>query len=304
MQIFIEMICSLVTFFVITGNKKFFSGAYLAIVLAALFLAGVVLGNIWALLVFLPILAGFGVLIGVLLGVSVNWLSSPIKGPTTKRAIWLCGLALLMLMSFHSKYRSAYESVTACDDQVQNPQTALAIFEGLKDAPFEIVLDPAFAWIGGWREVGGSFLWGESTYGQNLGNSKLRSEACNLTGNFSRPIRLRDYKLAIRVDSETGEWLGSEVEQEYDSYNYIPLRFQARFREGSADQEIVTQNGQPFRIMHRFRSKNRWRFSTDYHGLTMTFDLEGEGDKPPIEQATLIFENFRGLKYLVPAKSW
>lgn len=79
MFIIIELISGLIIYIVFTGNvaKKPSSGpAYLIFIAIALLISGLLLGNIWALLVVFPLVAGIGVLFGFVLGVSVNWLSS------------------------------------------------------------------------------------------------------------------------------------------------------------------------------------------------------------------------------------
>ena len=301
MLIAIELVFALITYLVITSKgakKPSFNVSFLVIALTILLLAGLIMSSIWALLVVLPILAGFGVLIGSVLGASVNFLSSMTVRPSAKGGIWFFGLALLVLASFHSKYRLASEALRACDSTVQSPQEILTVFKGLENQQFNLTLDPEFAWISVYTDHRDSFLRGSSKHSVNLGGDELQRASCDLTRNFSRPILLDTFRHAIRISNETGELLRPNVEQDYLSYNYVSITLTARHRQTKFDQEIVMPNGQALRMIFRARMTRGWLFSTDYHGLVMTFELVGDADEPPIEQASRNVDIFNDLGYL------
>lgn len=306
MLIAIELFFALITYFVITtiGAKMPSSGvAFLCIGLAMLFLVGLLLGNIWVLLVAFPILAGLGVLIGSVLGAAVNLLSSMTTRGSAKKGIWIVGLVLLVIASFHSKYRLVSDALTACDPSVPPAQEILTVFNGLENQQFTLILNPEFASISVRADHGNSFLWGSSKHSENLYGEELQQAACDLTRHFSRPILLDNLSHVIRISNETGALLGADTEHDYNSLNYIDISFSARHLERKFDQETVMPNGQVMRIKYRAIMTRAWQFFTDYHGLAMTFSLEGDADAPPTEQASRIVDIFDRLGYLTPADS-
>lgn len=130
----------------------------------------------------------------------------------------------------------------------------------------------------------------------------MRLAVCGLTKNFSRPIQLTDYSHTIRVSYDNDKLLKAGEDRDFNAFNYMNMKFQARWAGQPADQTLVIPNGQTLRFKFSPLFTRGWQISTDYHGLTMTFKLRGDANKPPIEDAIKFIETFDNLGYLTPSE--
>lgn len=301
MLIGLEILGGLIAYWIATFSKKIsLAVATLVAIAAGLFIAGMLLVDIWGPLVLFPVLVALGGAIGLVIGVAVRLIWSRTARDNVKRLAWFCGLIVMVLLCFHSQYRSVYDRLATCAADVEQPASVLAVFEGLEEQHFRLVLEPRFGSVSVIRDNDSTFLFGGSEHDTYLDGSEVRAIACELTLSFSRPVRLDRYTFAIRIDNNTNRLLSAEAPYDSPSYTYTKLVLRPQPYITNKGAELVAPNGQRFTAEFKERQTKGWKFSHDYFGLHLTFALEGEPDTPPLEKAIRLVNILKDQQVVVP----
>jgi hypothetical protein len=92
------------------------------------------------------------------------------------------------------------------------------------------------------------------------------------------------------------------VKAPYDppTYTYTQLVLHPQPYSNKKGSELTASNGQPFRVEFKERQTKVWKFSTDYHGLHLSFALVGDQDDPPLQEAARLVDILKDQEFFVP----